>query len=53
VIPEHLTFQVYEAPSFEAFQKFAMEPEIMKWTAINTSDIKLAMTLEESMKLLK
>jgi hypothetical protein len=37
----------------EAFQKFAMEPEMLQWMNYNTTEIKVAMTLEESMKLLK
>ena len=53
VIPEHLLVWVYEAPSSEALQKFSMEPEIARWMAWNTSEIKLAMSLEESNKLLK
>ena len=53
VIPEHLLIWVYEASSSDALQKFSMEPEIVKWMAWNTSEIKLAMSLEESMKLLK
>jgi len=53
VIPEHLVVWVYEAPSAEALQKFSMEPQIAKWMAWNTSQIKLAMSLEESMQLLK
>ena len=53
VIPEHLLVWVYEAPTSEALQKFSMEPEMVKWMAWNTSEIKLAMSLEESMKLLK
>jgi hypothetical protein len=53
VIPEHLLVWVYEAPSSEALQKFSMEPEMVKWMAWNTSEIKLAMSLEESNKLLK
>ena len=53
VIPEHLVVWVYEAPSSEALQKFSMEPDIAKWMAWNTSEIKLAMSLEESMQLLK
>jgi hypothetical protein len=53
VIPEHLLVWVYEAPSSESLQKFSMEPEMVKWMAWNTSEIKLAMSLEESMKLLK
>jgi hypothetical protein len=53
VIPEHLTVWVYEAPSSDSLQKFSMEPAIVKWMAWNTSEIKLAMSLEESIKLLK
>jgi hypothetical protein len=53
VVPEHLLIWVYEAPSSDALQGFSMEPEIVKWMAWNTSEIKLAMSLEESMKLLK
>ena len=53
VIPEHLLVWVYEAPNSEALQKFSMEPEMVKWMAWNTSEIKLAMSLEESIKLLK
>jgi hypothetical protein len=53
VIPEHLVVWVYEAPSSEALQKFSMEPDIAEWMAWNTSEIKLAMSLEESNQLLK
>jgi hypothetical protein len=53
VIPEHLTVWVYEAPSSESLQKFSMEPDMVKWMAWNTNEIKLAMSLEESIKLLK
>ena len=52
VVPEHLLVWVYEAPSSDALQEFSMEPEMVKWMAWNTSEIKLAMSLEESMKLL-
>jgi hypothetical protein len=52
VIPEHLTVWVYEASSSEKLQKFSMEPEMVQWMAWNTTEIKLAMKLEESMKLL-
>jgi hypothetical protein len=53
VAPEHLNIIVYEAPSLDAFLKFQMEPEIMKMIAQNTTEVKIAMTVEESMKLLK
>ena len=53
VVPEHLLVWVYDAPSSDALQEFSMEPEMVKWMAWNTSEIKLAMSLEESMKLLR
>ena len=53
VIPEHLVVWVYESPNSDALQKFSMEPDVAKWMAWNTSEIKLAMSLEESMQLLK
>jgi len=52
VIPEHLTVWVYEAPSSESLQKFSMEPDMVKWMAWNTNEIKLAMSIEDSIKLL-
>jgi hypothetical protein len=45
---EHLIVQVFEAPTFEAFQAFSMEPEVMKISSVDTMDIKAAMTLEEA-----
>ena len=53
VIPEHMTVWVYESPSSDNLQKFSMEPEMVKWMAWNTNEIKLAMSLEESMQFLK
>lgn len=53
VIPEHLTVWVYEAQNSDVLQKFSMEPDIVKWMAWNTSEIKLAMSMDESIKLLK
>jgi hypothetical protein len=53
VVPEHLLIWVYEAPGSDALQKFSLEPEMIKWMAWNTSEIKLAMNLEESLELLK
>jgi hypothetical protein len=52
VIPEHLTVWVYEDPSSENLKKFSVEPEMVKWMAWNTNEIKLAMSLEESIDLL-
>jgi hypothetical protein len=53
VFPEHLIIQVFETPSIDAFMKFQMEPEIMKWVANNTIETKIAMTQEETMRMLK
>jgi uncharacterized protein with GYD domain len=53
VFSEHLIIQVFETPSVEAFLNFQMELEIIKWTANTTTETKIAMTQEESMKLLK
>ena len=50
---EHLIFEVYEAPSLEAFQKLGREPEILAWSAYNTVEMKLAISSEEAMKRLK
>jgi hypothetical protein len=51
---EHLMVMVYDVPTLDTFQKYLMEPLIMKWIASqDTCEFKVAMTLEESMKLLK
>jgi ferritin len=48
VSSEHLTVQVFEAPTFEAFQAYSMEPEVMKLSSVDTTEIKMAVTLEEA-----
>jgi len=50
---EHLLFEVYEAPSYEAFQKLGREPEILAWSAYNTVEMKSAISAEEAMKMLR
>ena len=40
-------------PSLEAFQKFSMEPEIIATSAYDTAEVKIAMSIEESMKMLQ
>jgi hypothetical protein len=45
--------RVIEAPTSDALQKSSIAPEIVKWMAWNTSETKLAMGLEESMRLLE
>ena len=44
---------VYEAPIFEAFQKFRMEPEIERLAYLQTSEIKVAASMEDVLKFLK
>jgi hypothetical protein len=43
---------VFDAPTLEAFQKMAMEPEILQWSAFNTMEIKLVATVDDIQKLL-
>ena len=50
VHPERLTFNVYEAPTMEAFQKLQMEPEMVTLNAWNTSQIKIATGYQEVIK---
>ena len=52
-LSEHTMYEVYEAPSLGAFEKMAQEPEIVKWSAYNTVEIKLVSPLEEVTKILK
>lgn len=52
-LPGHTLYEVYDSPSLDAFQKMAMEPEILQWSAINTMEIKMVATLDDVMKLLK
>jgi hypothetical protein len=49
---EHLMFEVYEAPSYEAFQKFGREPEILATMAYNTTEMKSAISAEEAAQML-
>jgi len=50
---EQLSFDVFEAPSSEAFQKAMMEPPILSLGAYETAEVKAAMNMEEAMKMLK
>ncbi|MCG7855079.1 MAG: hypothetical protein MIO88_04420, partial [Methanoregulaceae archaeon] len=52
-LPGHALYEVYDAPSLEAFQKMSMEPEIVQWSSFNTMDIKLVSTLDDVMMVLK
>jgi hypothetical protein len=46
---EHLSARAarWKARTSDAFQRFSMEPDMMKWIANNMTEIKTAMTLEE------
>jgi len=46
-------YDVYDAPSLEAFERMAQEPEIVRWFAYNTVEIKLVYPSEEIVKMLK
>jgi L-rhamnose mutarotase len=52
-LSEHTMYDVYDAPSLEAFERMAQEPEIVKWFAYNTVEIKLVYPSEEVVKMLK
>ncbi len=53
VTPEHLTLHVFDAVNLDTVLKFSMEPSLLKWWSFNTSEIKPATTLEETVKLLE
>ncbi len=53
VPPEHLTIQVFEAPSQEAMQAYASEPEVIGMMSWSTLEYKMAMTLAESMQAMR
>jgi hypothetical protein len=46
-IPGHTLYEVYDAPSMDAFQKMGMEPEITQWSSFNTMQIIMVSPLEE------
>ena len=52
-LTEHTLYEVFDSPSLEAFQKMAMEPEIVQWSAFNTMEIKMVSSVNDVMGLLK
>ena len=50
---EHLFVMIGEAPNLEALQKVAMEPEAIAMSTYNTTELKLALSMEESMKMIQ
>ncbi len=53
VYGEHWTVMAFDAPSFEAMQALLMEPEMMSITNWQTMELKAAMTLEETWKMVQ
>jgi hypothetical protein len=53
VYTEHLTVNIFEAPSLEAFQKCGMEPEVLAISAYETYEVKSALGMEEATKMLR
>ncbi len=53
VLPEHLTVHVFDAVNLDTVLKFSMESSLLKWWSFNTSEIKPAITLDETVKLLQ
>jgi hypothetical protein len=49
----HTGYEVYEAPSLDAFMKLGMEPATMAMGEFNTMEIKAATSYEEVEQVLK
>jgi hypothetical protein len=50
---EHLTFGVFEAPSFDALMKFGMEPAVLALSEFETYELKMATSMKEAEQMLK
>lgn len=50
---EHLSFEVYEAPTLDDFWKLGMEPAILALGEFENMEIKVATTSEEAAQMLK
>ena len=50
---EHTAYEVYEAPSLDAFMALGMEPAIMAMSEFSTMEIKVAISMEEAAQMLK
>jgi hypothetical protein len=53
VHPEHLTVALFDAPSLKAWEEFSMEPVVHALGAYETMEVKLALSMEEAMELIK
>ena len=50
---EHTSYEIFEAPSFEVFKEFGMEPAIIAMGQFLTMEVKPAMSPEEIAQMLK
>ncbi|HVP16774.1 MAG TPA: hypothetical protein VMT42_05350 [candidate division Zixibacteria bacterium] len=50
---EHMSFEVYEAPTLDDFEKLGMEPAILALGEFETMEIKPASSSEEMAQMLK
>jgi len=53
VMPEHAIYMIMEAPSADAMLKYMSEPFMVQFLAHSMNEMKVAMTMEEGMKLVK
>jgi uncharacterized protein with GYD domain len=53
VVGEHQMIALYEAPSYEAFEKLSMEPEFLAIGAFETMETKALISNEEISKMLR
>jgi len=51
-LPGHTLYEFYDSPTLEAFQKMAMEPEILQWGTFNTMEIRMVNSMDDVMPLL-
>lgn len=49
---EHLSVMICEAPNLEVMQKASMEPVVMALSAYNTIEVKPALGMEETKKVM-
>jgi hypothetical protein len=52
-LPGHTLYEFYDAPTLEAFQKMAAEPEILQWSSFNTMEINMVNSFDDVMMMLK
>ncbi len=45
--PGHTVYNIFEAPSMDAFMAFSMEPDMVSWLAYNTVETKVVFGREE------